>query len=383
MSGESIYNVLHEDLLEKPGPYTGKYKKHMKEREKPTYSTFYEKGKEYDGTHPRYFKQRDAIIGPIVNDTIDPKNFLRAGEGVKHVVPPSHERKLFTKPPLDDGIRRIYGAVVPGGQAGPVSNGLLGDGQQKLSHGVNDLSETNGLGANGKPSDLEENIYADGKDRKVHPEFGKGLMKDGAGDGEAGLAQPQDTADGEFRRDQFGDYVNGGADAFEGQKNFVRSNILQVSNMVTKRRKDQPEHPTCRKSFARVPLYLGRVKQEIDDEKNRIKSLEEAHIRHQIQQMRKYVYRLDEGERTALLQKLKTQLNEKSTELNKMPFAKDTFNNVMRRAELEKDIKEIELSIAKLDKDAVFVYNSDPRCVNWTKDAALKEAASFAAQKSD
>ncbi|RNF03865.1 putative prolyl oligopeptidase, putative,serine peptidase clan SC, family S9A [Trypanosoma rangeli] len=391
MSGESIYNLIQETTPVTTGPYTGKYEKHLKARTKPTYSTFFEKGKEYDGSHVRYFKQRDAVFGPTVNDTVDPKNFLHIGGGVKHAAPPVQQSKMFTKPPLDQGVSKLrnrggkrYLALTSDARAD-------GNGGDEL-HGPNDLghdgingaktgipsSNKFGAGSDEKDAGDQESIHVN--DRNVPTDFvedarnglddhkEKDLAADGVGvDQLLHSAKEADDIRGKGRR--------------EGCKDFVTSNIIQVGNMVPKRRKDQPENLTCRKNFGRAPEYLHRVKQEIDDERMRLKSIEEMRIQQQISNMKRYVHRLDEKERLQLLEKLRTKLNEKSTELIKMPFAKDTYTQVLRRAELEKGIKQIEASIAKLDKDAVFIYSDDPRCVHWTKNAALEEASRFAAER--
>ncbi|KAH9601113.1 Enkurin domain [Trypanosoma melophagium] len=336
MSKESIYNLVNAEVPVDEGPYTGKYEKHMKELPKPTYSTFYERNKEYDGTFPRYFKQRDAIIGPIVNESVDPKNFLRAGEGVKHSVPAVREEKIFTKPPLDPRARNPRG--------GDEINKGMPDGLDK--------------GAGGEGDYL-------GKDKGIKNEYGEG--------------QPSTSKDLENGDTNDGLY---GPGALDGKKDFVTSNIIQVSNMVPKRRKDQPENLTSRKTFGQVPPYLSRVKKEIEEEKMHFKNIEDAQAQQKIKLWERNVYRLDERERLDLIEKLTTKLKQKSGEMNKMPFVKDTFAQVKRRSDLERGMKEIEAALGKLDKDAVFVYNDNPRCVHWTKDAALQEATRFASQPS-
>ncbi|KEG15414.1 putative prolyl oligopeptidase, putative,serine peptidase clan SC, family S9A [Trypanosoma grayi] len=394
MSGENIYNLIDAVAPVVEGPYTGKYEKHMKEIPKPAYSTFTDKKKEYDGTHPRYFKQRDAVMGPIVNDSVDPKNFLRAGEGVKYCVPPSHEKKIFTKPTLDHGAEKLRNGKGLGRQAhlggafpentkigrnSPLDGSCNGEGshtqEQRGPCGNNtDRNETQeGLGGSGAPGNART------KDDGVFPRSSGGLEQGhngGAGNYPGGH---ETTGDDSLRVGNTADAVYA-LGALDGKKDFVTSNIIQMNNMVPKRRKDQPEHPTSRKTFAQVPNYLGRVKKEIDDEKMHFKAIEEAQICQRQQQLAKFVYRLDEKERVELINNLKKKLNDKSSELNKMPFVKDTFTQVKRRAELERDIKEIESALVKLDKDAIFVYKDDPRFVGWTKDAALEEARRFASQ---
>ncbi|RNF05934.1 putative prolyl oligopeptidase, putative,serine peptidase clan SC, family S9A [Trypanosoma conorhini] len=392
MSGESIYNLIQEAPPVTTGPYTGKYEKHLKEREKPTYSTFFEKGKEYDGSHVRYFKQRDAVFGSIVNDTVDPKNFLRAGGGVKYAVPPVQQSKVFTKLPLDHGVSKLRSGEEKG-RLEPISDAVVDANGREALRGPNELGQDNAMnGARAGVQGSKKSGTEPGEDSVVGHGNNKGNDHKGTSDsmGDARNVPVEQKEkdltphvaivdDGLYSANNNDDIWAKGPR--EGGKNFVTSNMIQVSNMVPKRRKDQPENPTCRNNFGRTPAYLHRVKQEIDHEKMRLKSIEEMSIQQKIRDMQRYVHRLDEKERLQLIEKLRTKLNEKSTELIKMPFVKDTYTQVLRRAELEKEIKEIEASIAKLDKDAVFVYNDDPRCVHWTKNAALEEASRFAAER--
>ncbi|ESS70241.1 putative prolyl oligopeptidase, putative,serine peptidase clan SC, family S9A [Trypanosoma cruzi] len=391
MSGENIYNVLQEGAPVTTGPYTGNYEKHFKERPKPAYSTFFEKGKEYDGSHVRYFKQRHAVFGPVIGDTVDPKNFLRSGRGVKHSVPPVQQRKIFTKPLLDHGISKSRNQ---GRERVAAKPNILSAGEEAdelrdangLEGGYGRIGEKNGVlatkesGAQSGEEILEDQGNIDWK----HYNGPTGYMKE-SGNGQHGNEEKDFAAHGanidqSLHSANAGGYL-GGKDLVDGKKDFATSNIIQVSNMVPKRRKDQPENPTSRKTFGQAPGYLHRVKREIDEEKRRLKSIEEMQLQQKIQNMKKFVHRLDKKEQLQLLEKLRKKLNEKSAELIKMPFLKDTYTQILRRAELEKGIKQIEASIAKLDKDAVFVYNDDPRCIHWTKNAALEEATLFASER--
>ncbi|ESL11766.1 hypothetical protein TRSC58_00476 [Trypanosoma rangeli SC58] len=391
MSGESIYNLIQETTPVTTGPYTGKYEKHLKARTKPTYSTFFEKGKEYDGSHARYFKQRDAVFGPTVNDTVDPKNFLRSGGGAKHVAPPVQESKMFTKPPLDQGLSKLRNRREKGFPALTSNAPVDGKGGEEL-HGPKNLGHDGmNKARTGIPSSNKFGVESGDKDAGDQGSIyvnDRNAPTDSVGAARNGLVDHKEKdsaaygigADHPLHSAKEADDI-WGKDRREGSKDFVTSNVIQAGNMVPKRRKDQPENLTCRKNFGRTPEYLHRVKQEIYDEKMRLKSIEEMRIQQQISNMKRYVHRLDEKERLQLLEKLRTKLNEKSTELIKMPFVKDTYTQVLRRAELEKGIKSIEASIAKLDKDAVFIYSDDPRCVHWTKNAALEEASRFAADR--
>ncbi|EPY20741.1 hypothetical protein STCU_08860 [Strigomonas culicis] len=341
MSGETIYNILaaqekKEQAIANSSPYTGQYEKHMETPEKPVYSTFYEKGKEYDGSNARFFKQRDAVIGKNIGETVDPQNFLKRGGGVKHTVAPVPHEKVITKAPLD----------MHGGAAGVFGNNIYGDGR-------NDGGLGGGAG-DGTYVDEDGNVQRIG------------------GDGSTG---------GDGTGDQNGndDYPGKGT-YISGQKNFVASNIVEVSNMVPKRNIDQPEYATHRKDFGKNPVYLDRVKGELEQEKEFVRSIEERKAQRQRDIYSQYVFQLNEQERVSLLNKLKQKFKEKSTAYNKMPLSKDTMQGAKRRTELEKHVSDLEEAIKKLDKEAIFVYKDDPVNGQWTKNAAMEAARNYASK---
>ncbi|CAD2215292.1 hypothetical protein AGDE_00275 [Angomonas deanei] len=166
-----------------------------------------------------------------------------------------------------------------------------------------------------------------------------------------------------------------------GEKNFVASNIVEISNMVPKRRIDQPAHATDRKDFGKTPAYLERVKGELEEEQNFMRSLEQQKTNRHNAIMSQYVFQLDEQERKQLLQVLKQKLTEKTAALNKMAFGTTTLQASKRRAELEKTLRDIEEAIKKLDREAIFVYKDDPVNGMWTKNAAMEAAREYASSK--
>lgn len=332
MSGENIVNLIREQALTEEANAASQYEnqrasrtyeRRFKEPPKPPYSTFWERGKEYDGTHPRFFKQRDAVIGRNVGDTIDPKVFLRRGEGIRHIVPPVHEDKIILKPPLDQGTKPFGG--LSGNESGNEGNN----------------GENEGKGGNGAESgwcDCSKNCVC--------------CDPNGAGEG------------------------NGKGNS----KHFPSLNIVEVTNMVPRRRKLQPEYPTDRKDFGKVPLYLSRIKKEIQNEKNYIATLEGRDSPGQ-KQYASYVYKLDNTERTGLLAKLRKKLEEHSATLNKMPLSQDSLSTSKKKGELQNVIKDIEKAISKIDRETIFVYKDIPPYTEWAKNSALKEARTYAAEQ--
>ncbi|CAG9573099.1 conserved hypothetical protein [Leishmania major strain Friedlin] len=350
MSGESIFSLYaksaaEQKLLSKSeSPYTGVYDKHMAEPEKPSYSTFYEKGKEYDGTNVRFFKQREAVIGKNVGDSVDPQKYLRKGDGIRCIVPATHEEKVYRKPPVDNSTPFSQG-------------GRSGDGES-ASAGVQ-------YDADGNPISNGNGSLDAGRNGEDHSGV-QGSANDGAAHGHGS---------GDYRADGRG----GVAFSRDATKNFVASNIVEISNMVPKRRKMQAPLPTSRKSFGETPAYMSRVKREIAEEKAFVESLQEAKAQRQQQAHAKYIYLLPREEHDKLVQSMRRRNDECIYELQRMPFSKDTAGMRKRKTELEKTVEHIEVALKKLDRDALFIYKDDPVNGQWCKEAALKEAQKYAA----
>lgn len=328
MSGENVAFLLGQQVSSEDAKgfsqarnsgYTGKYEKRLKEPTKPTYSTFWEQGKEYDGSNAHFFKQRNAIIGKNVAESIYPENFLRRGEGIRHIVPPIHEEKIYRNPPLELDRSKAFG----GKNGGAVS----GDGNK---NGANDANAGGCCAC--------------------------------CGCGKASCA-----------------ICNGNRE--QPYKDFVASNIVEVSNMVPRRKKLQPEFPTDTKTLGKVPAYLSRVKEELKREKEYVSALENHKDSREQQLYKKYVYRLSDEERMDLLTKLRKKLEEKCKALDKIPISQDSLSISKKKSDLQDEIKDLENGISKISRETIFVYKDDPVNGEWAKNAALKEARCFAASK--
>lgn len=344
MSGESIYRLVAPqgtagEAAPTTTPYTGSYKKRLEDPTKPTYSTFYEKGKEYDGSHARFFKQRDAVIGRNVGDSVDPKNFLKRGEGIHYAAPTTHKEKIYRKPPVNHGDVAGSGAEHDDGSRNYLQGGAGGlagtaDGGGGSGGDGNNTGDAAGRGGAGLADGTEGNAY-------------------GALDGAAG---------GNSR----------------GRKDFITSNIVEVTHMVPKRRKDQPQYATSRKDFGKTPAYLSRVKGELEQEQTYLRTLETRKEVQKEQAYARYVYQLSDSEKQALTTKLKKKRDEKAAALNKMPYSKDTPSMAKYKTELEASIKDLESALAKLNREAIFIYKDDPVNGQWAKQAAMQEARQYA-----
>ncbi|KAG8347935.1 hypothetical protein TRVL_01232 [Trypanosoma vivax] len=375
MSGENIQNLLLPEPTVAVGSYSGTYEKRMKDLPKPTYSTFYDKNKEYDSTHPRYFKQRSAVMAPIVNETVNPSTFLRTGAGIKNVVPPIPHRKIHKRDVLDNGTLRpkCHGGKLEGINGMPGSNHQNSHTDTKEPHQTVATCDKN-------PQEFQNDEVTHFHEREDNP------CEDSSNKNNEYVLNSVTDAQDHNKAGQHDAVVFENSNCHQSAmqcatKNFVTSNIIQACNMVTKRKKNQPENLTARESFGQVPKYLNRVKDTIRNEREQIKAVEELRRKQQKERLANYVYQLNEPERVELVKRLRAKLCDKEAELNKMPFAKDTFNQLKHKAELEKTIKEIEQALVKLEKDAVFIINDDPRFVHWTKDLALEESRLFASRE--
>lgn len=360
MSGENIFNLYaqnqqqqqkaqqEKDASERNAnpTFSGKYKKHLEEPPKPVYSTFFEKGKEYDGSNVRFFRQRHAVIGKNVAEDIHPDHYLRKGGGVRHVVPPIHEEKIYTKPPLDTTKPAFTWADSD-------------DDEQK--GGGDGNGDLDGWAGTYDMGDNEDGDNQDGLGKVA----ARGLNLDtGAQDGAATNAAKSGTKTATWSPAQC-------------TKDFVKSNIVEMSTMVPKRRIDEPQHPTNRKDFGRNPAYLQRVKGEVEKEKSFVRSLDDQKEARKEEIYSKYVYQLPENQKKAILEKLQQKLKEKTAIFDTLPFSKDTVTMAKKKNDLERTIADLEEAIKKLNREAIFVYKDDPVNSQWTKAAALKQAQDY------
>lgn len=273
---ECVYDLIPEPQYapEREPRHVSKFRNSSVRLPPPSYTTF-PCGSAVDGSAAALFKRSGANMGKVVGSEIDPRSFLKRGNGVKHVVEPQHKEKMFTKPPI--------------------------------------------VSASDKP-----------------------VM---------GLTT---------------------------EKDFVKANAVEMANMATRGRKPEPPMPTQRSSFGKVPAYLETVKAQLNGEKQYVQALKESSEKRQVEAKEQYVRQMPEEQRLQLVSQLKERWEEKHRQFLSLPFSRDTMMQIARKEAVEKELKEIEAAMARLDKKVVYVYQDDPLYGSWAKSMAQTDAQATA-----
>ena len=142
-------------------------------------------------------------------------------------------------------------------------------------------------------------------------------------------------------------------------KNFVHSNAIEVICSAPRNvRRDAPR-PTEGKDFAKVPEYLLVQKQRVADERRALELQREMRVAQVADDKAQYVRQMDEDERDHLSRGLRKVWADKYRCYQALPFAKDTALQIARKENLERDLKEIEASLEKLERPVLFVHRDD------------------------
>lgn len=269
---ESVFNLIPEPYIppEKQARHISKFRAGTTKLAPPNYTTFPAISEPpVDGTMSLQFRRPAANMGREVGPSVDPKTFLKKGEGVVSVIPAQPKQKLSMKAPL--------------------------------------ITEKPVMG-------------------------------------------------------------------LKTEKDFVASNVIEISNMPTKGRSVQPEPATSRPSFGKVPRYLTEVKGQIAAEKEHVATYKANRTKMQEDAKAEFVQQLSEERRQELVAQLKERWEEKHKQLLAMPFARDTMMQIARKEAVEKELTEIEQAIKKLEKKVVYVYADDPAYGGWAKSIAMQDA---------
>jgi hypothetical protein len=269
---ESVYDLIPppEVVPERPTRHVSKFRVSSVAAPPPSYTTFPQK-QPVDGSAASHFRRPGANMGKAVGPEIDPRKFLKKGEGIASVVAPMPKQKLVRKDPLV-------------------------------------------------------------------PAADKPVM------------------------------------GLKTEKNFVKANALEVVNMAPKNCKVEPRLEQLRPTFGRAPPYLEQVKQQLQSEKQYVETLRENRAKDEAEYMATYVRPLTDEHREVLLTQLKERWAEKNRQFQSIPFARDTMMQVARKEAVEKELREIEVAISKLEKKVVYIYKDDPTYGAWAKSAAQEEA---------
>jgi len=274
---ESVYSLIPEPYIppEKAARHVSKFRTTTTKLAPPQYTTFPAVSEPpVDGTMSLNFRRPAANMGREVGPSVDPKAYLKKGEGVVSIIPAEHKQKLTMKAPLI------------------VDKPVMG---------------------------------------------------------------------------------------LKTEKDFVSSNVVDISNMPTKGRHVQAERATDRPSFGKVPRYLNNVKDQIQGEKEQLETYKAQRTQMQEDAKSEFVQQLSEQRRQELVSQLKERWEEKHKQLLAMPFARDTMMQISRKEAVEKELLEIEQAIQKLEKKVVYVYADDPAYGSWAKSVATQDAKKVAA----
>jgi len=137
-------------------------------------------------------------------------------------------------------------------------------------------------------------------------------------------------------------------------KNFVTSNA--VENILSQpTRKPDPIDWTAKPHFGKVPPYLKKIKKEIADEYEYIRTMQQSEENSGPAGMRQ----LPETERVELIDSLKAKWDEVNGTYQRSSVLSlaslDTIGKVKRKEMYEAQLAQIERDIEKLSKDVVYV----------------------------
>ena len=142
-------------------------------------------------------------------------------------------------------------------------------------------------------------------------------------------------------------------------KNFVHANAVDVICTAPRRLKKEEKRPTESKHFGKVPSYLHTIKDQISHEKEEMDMIREYRSHKQQEQKAQFVRQMNEEERDYLSRGLRQVWADKYRQYQALPFAKDTALQVSRKENLERELKEIEADLEKLERPVLYVHRDD------------------------
>lgn len=158
-------------------------------------------------------------------------------------------------------------------------------------------------------------------------------------------------------------------------KNFIHANAVEAMCTAPRRLKKDEPRPTERQDFARVPSYLGSIKSQIEQEKADVEMVREYRTQKAAEQKAQFVRQMDEEERDYLSRGLRQAWAEKYRQYQALPFAKDTALQVSRKENLERELKEIEADLEKLERPVLYIHRDDTIGVaQYAKMQAMQES---------
>jgi hypothetical protein len=158
-------------------------------------------------------------------------------------------------------------------------------------------------------------------------------------------------------------------------KNFVHSNAVDVICSPPRNVRREPLRPTELPGFAKVPAYLGSIRAAIAAEHGHARALHDDRVKAEADRRAQYVRELPEDERDFLSRGLRKAWAERYRGYQALPFAKDTALQIARKEKLERELKEIEASLERLERPVLFVHRDDTVGVAaYSRAEALRES---------
>ncbi|OWZ15951.1 hypothetical protein PHMEG_00010326 [Phytophthora megakarya] len=148
-------------------------------------------------------------------------------------------------------------------------------------------------------------------------------------------------------------------------KNYITANavetILAIPGNRARVRNEQPQYMK-KEDFGQVPRYLGQVKDEIERENSMIEEFVRQNHDLMDEENRDRVEDMDENERLALVDALKSKWDHVNAKYQKLchNVVFDTLGKVRRKETFEKELDQLEKDIQLLEKGHVVI--SECRC---------------------
>lgn len=141
-------------------------------------------------------------------------------------------------------------------------------------------------------------------------------------------------------------------------KNFIVANAVENILAAPKMPAPQEQDMLKKKTYGRVPKYVTKIKQEIEDEYNLVREMQ---IEEQNEQDRQRML-MPEEERQELIAALKKKYEQLAKEYQKESHhgKLDTIGKKSRKEVLEAQMDQIEADIRKLQKNYIFIDTTQP-----------------------
>uniref|UniRef100_A0A7S3G1I5 Enkurin domain-containing protein n=1 Tax=Palpitomonas bilix TaxID=652834 RepID=A0A7S3G1I5_9EUKA len=136
----------------------------------------------------------------------------------------------------------------------------------------------------------------------------------------------------------------------KSKKDFITANAVENILAIPKKSSKQDLDYTKKKDFGKIPAYLDKVKQDIQEEYRMVQDMEGAE-----EMGGPNMVVLPEQERLAILRGLKTNWERINKQYQTLSFTLDTPAKRARKEAYEAQLEQIERDIQKLSKKNVFV----------------------------